>query len=86
MSLDESMAPIPVIKDTWAISLVLAAYSRGARALGVKTESAPQTDGSVEVEASGDETSDSAPNGTTSSRQPANKAGGQRRKGGAKKK
>ena len=85
------MAPIPQIKDTWAISLVLSAYSRVARAIDTKKNSVAQTDdnvhgGAIEVEASGDETSDSAPSGTPSSRQPANKAGGQRRKGVAKKK
>jgi len=88
--LDGSMAPIPQIKDTWAISLVLSAYSRVAHAIVPQKNSAAQTNdvhgSTLEVETSGDDTSDSAPSGTSSSRQPANKAGGQRRKGVAKKK
>jgi len=87
--LDESMAPYPLIKDTWAISLFLSAYSRVARTIGTGRDSAPTTKsnihGAPEVESSGNETSDN-PTNETSSRKPTTQAGGQRRKGTTKRK
>ncbi|KAF9509495.1 hypothetical protein BS47DRAFT_1412254 [Hydnum rufescens UP504] len=84
--LDESMAPYPLIKDTWAISLFLSAYSRVARTIGTgRPTTKSNIHGAPEVESSGNETSDNPAN-ETSSRKPISQAGGQRRKGTTKRK
>jgi len=81
--LEPAMVPEPRLQDTWVVSLALKAY---ARITGIKPDAALETDedvdGLVEVETNGDAVS----NGVASSRQPAVKAGGKRRKTTTKKK
>jgi len=83
--LDESMAPIPRLQDTWAAALAVKVYERIATLTGLKKpEVAFESDEElVDAETSGEETI--AAKGTTTSRQPANKAGGKRRKISTKK-
>jgi len=81
--LDESAAPIPLLTDTWAISLVLSVYTR---LTGSKPESSGP-DNSEEYVDSGAESGNGNSGfvAVASGRQPAVKAGGKRRKATAKK-
>lgn len=80
------MAPAPKITDTWAVSLVLSAYTRIA---GIKPDASLKTEsdvpGVVELDFSGEGT-DSDVGGFGNGAQPASKAGGKRRKTTTKKK